>query len=128
MSRPLVLLVEDDQDIAALYSALLEAEGMTVVHCLDRQQADRWWHNAERRPDLVVLDVRLPDGSGLELCSDLGGLCEKSSLPPIIVLSAHGDPRMPSLCRQAGAAAFLDKLENLDNLVYKAKELLDNQA
>ncbi|MCF8032666.1 MAG: response regulator [Desulfarculaceae bacterium] len=127
MTPPLVLIVEDDTDTAALYSAVLESEGMEVVHCMDRQQANRWWGDAERRPDLVVLDVRLPDGSGLDLCSDFGGSQPGQLLPPIIVLSAHGDPRMPSLCRQAGAAAFLDKLETLDNLVDKAKELLEKQ-
>ena len=124
MSPPLVLIVEDDRDTAALYSAVLESEGMEVVHCMDRQQANRWWDDTERRPDLVVLDVRLPDGSGLDLCSDLGGQARSQPLPPIIVLSAHGDPRMPSLCRKAGAAAFMDKLETLDNLVDKAKELI----
>ena len=124
MSSPLVLIVEDDIDTAALYSALLESEGMEVVHCVDRRQASSWWLSASRCPDLVVLDVRLPDGSGLDLCSELGVINQGKTPPPVLVLSAHGDPRMPTLCRKAGATAFLDKLESLDSIVGKARELI----
>ena len=128
MSFPLVLIVEDDRDTAALYSAVLQAEGMEVVLCSGRRQASRWWSQTQHWPDLVVLDVRLPDGNGLELCSEFGRPNQNRPLPPVLVLSAHGDPRMPSLCKQAGASAFLDKLEPLDNLVNKAKELIkENQ-
>jgi len=126
VNPPLVLIVEDDVDTAALYSAVLESEGMQVVHCAGRQQASSWWSNTARCPDLVVLDVRLPDGSGLDLCSELGHADHAKPLPPVLVLSAHGDPRMPSRCKQAGASAFLDKLVSLDNLVKKAKELINN--
>ncbi|MCA1990013.1 MAG: response regulator [Desulfarculus sp.] len=119
---PLVLLVEDDPDTATLYRALLGSEGMEVVHCADCGEAHRWWSASLRRPDLVVVDVRLPDGNGLELCQAMaepGG-----HMPPIMVLSAHGDPRMPSLCAKAGVAAFLDKLSGMDCFVNTARQLL----
>jgi DNA-binding response OmpR family regulator len=114
---PLVLLVEDDPDTAALYEALLHAEGMEVVRCGDCQQALTWWRATERRPNLMVLDMRLPDGNGLDLCQEITENYEALCLPPIMVLSAHGDPRLPSRCRQAGAQAFLDKLEGLDRFI-----------
>lgn len=123
---PLILLVEDDADTAALYDALLRAEGMEVVHCADCGEAMRWWLKADRRPDLMVVDMRLPDGDGIELCRSL--LSQTGDLPPIMILSAHGDPRMPNLCQRAGAAAFLDKLSGMDRFVNTARELLHNQT
>jgi DNA-binding response OmpR family regulator len=121
---PLVLLVEDDSDTAALYQALLMAEGMEVVRCGNCHQAMTWWRASERRPDLMVLDMRLPDGNGLELCQEFTEMAEALIPPPIMVLSAHGDPRLPSRCRQAGAQAFLDKLENLDQFINTAWRLI----
>jgi len=121
---PLVLLVEDDSDTAALYQALLHAEGMEVIRCGNCQQAMAWWRASERRPDLMVLDMRLPDGNGLELCQEITEQYDSLFLPPIMVLSAHGDPRLPSRCRQAGAQAFLDKLDNLDHFISTAWRLI----
>ncbi|MFH1035592.1 MAG: response regulator [Pseudomonadota bacterium] len=121
---PLVLLVEDDPDTAALYRALLDAEGMEVIPCGNCQQAVAWWRASERRPDLMVLDMRLPDGSGLDLCQEFIDIGQSLFPPPIMVLSAHGDPRLPSRCRQAGAQAFLDKLDNLDHFISTAWRLI----
>lgn len=119
---PLVLLVEDDPDTAALYRALLGSEGMEVVHCSDCGEAHRWWRTSPRRPDLVVMDVRLPDGNGLELCRSMAE--PGDTMPPVLMLSAHGDPRMPSLCAQAGITAFLDKLSGMDCFVNTARQLV----
>ena len=126
MIKPLVLLVEDDQDTATLYSAMLSAEGFEVVSCQGSGQARNWWASSDRRPAVVVLDVRLPDGNGLDLCDDLCREGGDLPAPPVLVLSAHGDPRLPLRCRQAGAQAFLDKVSDLDKFVQKVKELHAN--
>ncbi len=120
-SRPVVLLVEDDPDTAALYQAMLASEDLEVVRCTDRRAARSWWEDSGRKPDLLVVDVRLPDGTGLDLCREITG---DGPCPPILVLSAHGGPRMPSLCQAAGAQAFLDKLRDLDRLVDTVQHLL----
>lgn len=117
----LVLLVEDDADTAALYVAMLSAEGMEVTRRADQKAARLWWEQSKRRPDLVILDVRLPDGTGLDLCRELTA---HDGCPPVMVLSAHGDPRMPGLCRQAGAQEFLDKLRDLDRMVDSVRQLI----
>lgn len=125
---PLVLLVEDDPDTAALFTAMLRGEGMAVVHCGDCRQAKEWWRAARRGPDLMVLDIRLPDGSGLDLCREFLEPPQEVPTPPVMLLSAHGDPRMPGRCRQAGAQVFLDKLGDLDNFVATARSLLGEMA
>ena len=122
---PLILLIEDDPDTAELYQAMLRGEGMDVICCHRINQALDWWSSSERLPDLVVTDVLLPDGNGLELLNSLewpGGGC-----PPALVLSAHGDPRMPARCRKAGGAVFLDKLKGLEKLIPQVKELVARQ-
>jgi DNA-binding response OmpR family regulator len=124
LTRLLILLVEDDEDIAALYGDVLTSEGMELVLCRSREQARNWLQRTQRRPNLVVLDVRLPDGNGLDLCCELGNLGLGQPHPPVLVLSAHGDPRMPVLCKQAGASEFMDKMEGLDQLLNNIYKLL----
>jgi DNA-binding response OmpR family regulator len=116
--------VEDDQDTAMLYQAMLAAEGMEVVHCPDCLAARQWWTHTLRLPDLLIVDMRLPDGTGLDLCAEIPCRPELGPQPPVMVLSAHGDPRLPGLCREAGAKVFLDKLEGLGRLVATAQELI----
>ncbi len=126
-NKPLVLLVEDDLDTARLYQALLTAEFMEVVHCQNCAKAKAWWAQSNRRPDLIVLDMRLPDGDGLMLCQEIMQDQPSPGETPVMVLSAHGDPRLPNLCRRAGAQVFLDKLSGLDQLVPMARNLLENK-
>lgn len=65
----LVLLVEDDSDYSEIISYTLERDGHEVVAVDSSRRATRF---AEQKPpDLAVLDVMLPDGSGLDLCSSL---------------------------------------------------------
>ncbi len=126
--RPLVLLVEDDADTAALYLAMLSSEGWEVACCDSAKTARAWWSESPKPPQLLILDVRLPDSNGVELCQELTAALNSDSGPAVLMLSAHGDPRMPGLCRKAGARAFLDKLRDLDRLVDTAKRLLQEQA
>jgi two-component system, OmpR family, response regulator RegX3 len=82
-----VLLVEDDDDIAVPLVRGLEREGFAVRHCdtggsaLDCLHEDRSW------PDVVLLDLGLPDLDGFDLCRQL----RSESDVPIIVVTARGD-------------------------------------
>ncbi len=122
----LVLLVEDDLDTAMLYQAMLNSAGIEVVHCPDCHEAKRWWADCWRLPDLLILDVGLPDGNGLDLVSQIPSRPELGPLPPVIVLSAHGGPRLPTLCQAAGVDVFMDKLAGLDHLVQTAARLISS--
>jgi two-component system, OmpR family, response regulator RegX3 len=82
--RPTILLVEDERAITDPLAEALEREGFdpavagTAAEALEKAQG--------RAPDLVLLDIGLPDGSGLDVCREL----RKQSEVPIIMLTARG--------------------------------------
>ena len=79
---PLVLVVEDEQEIAALLRDFLEADGFRVLHAADAGEATEALQLA---PDCVLLDVMLPGGSGFDLCRAIRATSEV----PVLFLSAR---------------------------------------
>jgi DNA-binding response OmpR family regulator len=82
-TRLSILVVEDDQQIAELMRDFLEAEGFQVHHAANGRETDE--QLARARPDLVLLDVVLPDQSGFEICRRL----RAQSAVPVLFLSAR---------------------------------------
>lgn len=82
-----LLLIDDDQELCELLTSWLSQEGFQVRACHDGLSARKAL--AEAAPAAVVLDVMLPDGSGLELLKQL-----RSDHPelPVLMLSARGEP------------------------------------
>ena len=80
---PLVLVVEDEPEIAALMRDFLEADGFRVLHAPDAHQAAA---ALETSPDCVLLDVMLPGRSGFDLCREIRAASEV----PVLFLSARG--------------------------------------
>ncbi len=87
MSNGLILLVEDEQDILTLNRKYLEKHGYEVL-CADNIKTARsivW----ERPPDLVILDVILPDGSGYDFCKWF----RESYSAPVLYLTCMSDEK-----------------------------------
>ncbi len=82
--RPTVLLVEDEQGITEPLAEALEREGFNAAVAGTAAQAMEM--AAGREPDLVLLDIGLPDGSGLDVCREL----RRQGDVPIIMLTARG--------------------------------------
>jgi DNA-binding response OmpR family regulator len=82
-TRMSILVVEDDEQIAELMRDFLEAEGFQVRHAANGRETDEQLERA--RPDLVLLDVVLPDESGFEICRRL----RADSAVPVLFLSAR---------------------------------------
>src|SRR5437763_7509644 len=77
-----ILVVEDDFSIAEVITELLEAEGYRVSHAPNAATAEELIE--QFRPDLVILDIMLPDTDGLLLCTEL-----RARWPaPVVLLSA----------------------------------------
>lgn len=81
-----ILVVDDEKEIADLVKLYLENEGFEVMVCYDGKEALRLIERTEG-PDLCVLDIMLPEISGLELCRKI----RESHTYPVIMLTAKGE-------------------------------------
>lgn len=122
---PLVRIVDDDPTICDSQSFFLQLAGWQTVTYQDPVtflERDDW-----DRPGCIILDVRMPSLSGLEVQQELN---KRGVDLPIIFLSAHGDIEMAMNCVEQGAFNFLVKPpipEKLKDLVEKAIKLNKSQ-
>jgi two-component system KDP operon response regulator KdpE len=120
-----VLVVEDDPAILALLRVTFErAQGgplrdVRMVDAADLKNARRLI--ASEAPDVVVMDVRLPDGNGLDLVRELRG---GGSIGAVIIASASVLPAERDAAVAAGADVFLPKPYRPNDLVEAVADLL----
>ena len=113
-----LLLLEDDPAIARTVIYALERDGFTVLHCLLLGDARRALQ--ARTFDLLMLDVGLPDGSGLDLCREV-----RAQRPtPILMLSARNEEIDRVLGLELGADDYVSKPFSPRELVARVKALL----
>src|SRR3972149_4177092 len=103
---PVVLIVEDDPATADLYALLFGNSGLQTLVAHDSSTARDYLRSAQ--PDALVLDVMMPDESGLELCRPLRSTPDYADVPVIMVsaLIQNEDVRAGL---EAGASAYLKK-------------------
>ena len=99
-----LLLIDDDLELCDLLSRWLSQEGFVVAASHDGQQARQQLQ--ANSPDAVILDVMLPDGSGLELLKQLR---QEHPELPVLMLSARGEPLDRILGLELGADDYLAK-------------------
>ena len=119
---PRILLLEDDPAIARTVIYALERSGLQVTHCLLVRDAQQ--QLALRPHDLLVLDVSLPDGSGLDLCRQV----RAQGATPVLMLSAHGEEIDRVLGLELGADDYLAKPFSPRELAARIKALLRRAA
>jgi two-component system, OmpR family, response regulator len=116
-SGPLVLVVEDEPEIAALMRDFLEAEGFRVRHAADAEEAAR---ALVAEPDCVLLDVMLPGRSGLDLCREIRAASEV----PVLFLSARGGDADKIRGLGLGADDYIVKSATPAEVVARVKAVL----
>ncbi len=119
-----LLLVEDDPAIARTVAYAFEREGLAVTHSLLLGDARAQLRGS--RFDLLVLDVGLPDGNGLDLLREL----RQGAHPtlPVLMLSAHGEEIDRVLGLELGADDYLPKPFSPRELAARVKALLRRAA
>lgn len=117
-SRPLVLVVDDEGSYRQALASGLSHEGFTVEVAADGREALRLFHHLH--PDLVLLDVMLPDQSGVELCQRMRALAPV----PIIMVSARDSEVDIVLGLELGAADYVSKPFRLRELVARMRAVL----
>ena len=115
---PVVLVVEDEKQIRQFVRAALEQEGCRVYEA--GTSAQGLIEAGQQKPDLLVLDLGLPDGNGIDFISALRGWSDA----PILVLSARTHERDKVLALDVGADDYLTKPFSPRELVARVKAVL----
>lgn len=110
-----VLIVEDEKEIRRFVRQALEAEGCHVFEADTLQRG--LLEAATRKPSLIILDLGLPDGNGIDYIHDL----RQWSSIPIIVLSARSDEQDKIAALDAGADDFLTKPFGIGELLARLR-------
>lgn len=107
-----VIVVEDDKDIRELIAYILTSEQFAVESCAN---VSEFTERIEKvRPNLILLDIMLPDGNGVDLCRRLYR-DERTKDIPIVLMSAHG--RRNLVETEDCVRDFIEKPFDIDNFV-----------
>src|SRR5271170_92872 len=117
---PIVFVVDDDASIREALSSLIESTGLRVETYASAQEFLR--HKRPETPACLVLDVRLPGLSGLELQRKLAPATKRI---PIIFITGHGDIPMSVQAMKAGAVEFLPKPFKDDQLLGAIRQAIE---
>ncbi len=102
-----ILMIEDDARLAGMVGEYLGQSGYGFEHAADAltglQQVQKRW------PDLIILDLMLPDLAGLDVCRRLRALPGEGAQVPIVMLTAKGDPMDRIVGLEMGADDYLPK-------------------
>ena len=119
---PLVLVIEDEPQMRRLLRTTLRAHGYQVVEAATAREGLA--QAAGRNPDVVLLDLGLPDGDGLEVTRTI----RRSSRRPIIVISARGQERDKVAALDEGADDYLTKPFGVQELLARLRVALRHAA
>jgi two-component system, OmpR family, KDP operon response regulator KdpE len=120
--KPLILVVEDDPQIRRFLRATLAAEGYQFHEALTAEEGTA--QAAARRPDLILLDLGLPDHDGLEV---IRGVREWSQMP-IVVVSARGQEKDKIAALDLGADDYVAKPFAVGELLARIRAALRRSA
>lgn len=116
-----ILIIEDEHVFAKAVQKRLERAGYKNRIAGDLKTAGKMFD--ESSPDLILLDMRLPDGSGLDFLSDLRN--KQNSNVAVIVMSAYGELEDAVLAMKLGASDYLKKPVDLEELLINVEKVLD---
>ena len=118
-----VFVVDDDDEVRDSLSVLLESVGLSVESFGSAQQFLDVYD--PERPGCLILDIRMPGMSGIELQSRLS---EKRAILPVIVITGHGDVSLAVQAMKGGAVDFLQKPFDEQALLDRVHQALADDA
>lgn len=124
MSVAHLLVVDDEPDIREVVKELLEDEGYVVTVAADGESARKL--RLERRPDLILLDVWMPDIDGITLLKEWQEASD--TMPPVIVMSGHGTVETAVEATRLGAYDFLEKPLSMAKLLLTIRHALEQSS
>jgi len=121
MSSPHILVVDDERDIRELVKEILEDEGYQVSVAENGEAARR--ARRTHRPDLVLLDIWMPDVDGITLLKEWSD--ERGPMCPVIIMSGHGTVETAVEATRLGAYDFIEKPLSMAKLLLTLSRALD---
>ena len=121
MSDPLILVAEDERDIRELIVFTLQISGFNVVEVPNGEDAVR--KATEIKPDLILMDVRMPKMTGYEACKALKAQ-ESTKNIPVVFLSAKGQENEITMGLELGAEEYFLKPFAPDQLTEHVNKIL----
>jgi signal transduction histidine kinase len=119
-----ILVVDDNEDLVEMLTAVLSLEGYQPISAFNGQDAIAAMHE---QPDLVLLDRALPDSDGLQICARMKDLDPARFLPVIMVTAkAHRDDKLAGLAQ--GVDDYITKPFDMDELIAKVRAMLRIKA
>jgi phosphate regulon transcriptional regulator PhoB len=116
-----ILIADDERDIVELVAYNLEQEGFAVLKAHDGRKA--WETIQAQRPDLVLLDLMMPEIPGMEVCRMIRRQASTASLP-VIMLTAKSDPVDKILGLEIGADDYITKPFHVRELIARIRAVL----
>jgi len=116
-----ILVVDDDIHATTLFKTLLTAKGYEAVVVNDSATAVDIANSTN--PDLIILDLMMPEPNGFEVCKTLR-TDPNFSKTPIVIFTAMGDSESKEAAIQAGANEFLTKPFRVEDLMHRIKTLI----
>jgi DNA-binding response OmpR family regulator len=124
MSPRRLLFVEDDKDLNLYYQTALRGEGFEVIGAFSGEEAVNLLQ-AESF-DLVLLDIYLPDGNGVDILKKIRMELQLSQLP-VCMITGYLDIEPVVDAFRHGANGYIVKPYDLDELLFKIRELLERK-
>lgn len=121
--RPIVLIVDDNEDIRRHIGESLAKEFNVIVACTGKEGLEK---SAAIIPDLVITDLMMPEMDGLELCKKLKS-DERTSHVPIIMLTAKAEAENKIAGLETGADDYITKPFNKKELIIRTRNLIDQR-
>jgi len=113
-----ILLVDDEKELCSLLGGSLNSHGFAVTFAHSRREALK---SLKRNlPDLVLLDLRLPDGDGMPLLTFIRKLVPP---PAVIITTAFGSEEARNKASKMGAYDFLDKPYNEEDIIRRIRKM-----
>lgn len=113
-----LLIIEDNKELNNMIKIFITREGFSVIQAYSKEEGLVSFY--EKKPDIIILDLNLPDGNGLDICSEIKGI----SQVPILILTANSSLDDEILGLKSGADDYISKPFNFEILNLRLKALV----
>jgi DNA-binding response OmpR family regulator len=116
-----ILIVDDDKQIVLLLASRLKANKYEIVVAYDAMQAVA--KAFSEKPDLILLDIKMPAGSGISVMDNLSNSAE-TAVTPVIIITAYPSPEIKQKLKEMGAVDFISKPFKAEDILPRIRRAL----